>query len=101
MREWQSTIFPMYLLNVSNSDFPVQDVQWSDIDAFDGGRIFTYNKETFKGFPEFVDMLHKENKKYLLYIAADPPRYISIIDPALPDDYFASELAHSISLLSC
>lgn len=46
-------------------------------------------------------MLHKENKKYLLYIAADPPRYISIIDPALPDDYFASELAHSISLLSC
>ncbi|OWF43597.1 Maltase-glucoamylase, intestinal [Mizuhopecten yessoensis] len=47
-----------------------QDVQWGDIDFMYKKFVFTVDKQTFKGLPEFVDYLHSIGKKYV--IIADP-----------------------------
>lgn len=45
-------------------DFPY-DVQWTDIDALDGKRIFTYDKVNWANLPAFVQQLHREDKKWI------------------------------------
>ena len=51
--------------NYKKFDFPL-DVLWSDIDYMDWWRDFTVATElTFKGLPEFVDLLHSQNIKYV------------------------------------
>lgn len=41
------------------------DVQWTDIDAFDGYRDFSINPNGFSDLSEFVDELHKEGLRYV------------------------------------
>ncbi|KAK8797149.1 hypothetical protein WA158_004359 [Blastocystis sp. Blastoise] len=64
------------------------DVQWNDIDAFDQCHIFTYNKKDFEGLPEFIKQLHDENMKYVV-----------MIDPAFPEDYFVGDSAKKYNIL--
>ncbi|XP_035210738.1 lysosomal alpha-glucosidase-like isoform X2 [Stegodyphus dumicola] len=46
------------------------DVQWNDIDYMDRYKDFTYDKEAFKGLPEFVNDLHDKGMHYV--IMTDP-----------------------------
>jgi len=51
--------------NYKKFDFPL-DVLWSDIDYMDRWRDFTIASNlTFKGLPEFVQELHRQNIKYV------------------------------------
>ncbi|XP_033761031.1 sucrase-isomaltase, intestinal-like isoform X1 [Pecten maximus] len=52
-----------------------QDVQWGDIDFMYKKFVFTVDKETFKGLPQFVDYLHSIGKKYIV-----------IVDPGIGND---------------
>ncbi|XP_028402531.1 maltase-glucoamylase, intestinal-like [Dendronephthya gigantea] len=49
-----------------------QDVQYGDIDYMERQLDFTYDKNTFKGLPEFVDSIKKDGLKYII-----------ILDPAI------------------
>ncbi|XP_046402984.1 lysosomal alpha-glucosidase-like isoform X2 [Ischnura elegans] len=46
------------------------DVQWNDLDYMKQGNDFTYDPETFKGLPEFVEELHKLGMHYVPLIDA-------------------------------
>lgn len=48
------------------------DAQWADIDYMDHYSDFTYDKKNFNDLPEFVDYLHKKDR-----------RFVPILDPAL------------------
>lgn len=51
------------------------DVQWTDIDTMDNGNDFTYDKQLFKGLPDFVDHLHSLNM-----------HYVPILDPGVSQE---------------
>lgn len=36
-----------------------QDTQWNDLDYMQSRNDFTYDKDKFKGLPDFVQHLHK------------------------------------------
>ncbi|KAI4475513.1 hypothetical protein M0802_015126 [Mischocyttarus mexicanus] len=46
------------------------DTQWNDLDYMNKNKDFTYDNETFKDLPEFVDELHKLGMHYIPLIDA-------------------------------
>ncbi|KAL4827330.1 hypothetical protein H8958_021232 [Nasalis larvatus] len=56
------------------------DVQHADIDYMDERRDFTYDPVNFKGFPEFVNDLHKNGQKLVI-----------IVDPAISNNSSSSK----------
>lgn len=50
------------------------DVQWNDLDAMANANDFTYDKDKFRGLPEFVDELHKNNMHYMYLFDAGVSR---------------------------
>ncbi|KAM9207793.1 lysosomal alpha-glucosidase-like [Leptosomus discolor] len=59
------------VVNMTAARFPL-DVQWNDLDYTDAKRDFTFNKKTFKDYPEMVQDFHRHG-----------PRYIMIVDPGI------------------
>ena len=45
--------------------FSVQDTQWNDLDYMNNSNDITYDREQYKGLPEFVDGLHKRGMHYI------------------------------------
>ena len=50
--------------NYSYYNLPL-DTQWSDIDYLNKYQDFTYDKDHFGDLKDFVDTLHKDNKRYI------------------------------------
>ncbi|XP_012274416.1 lysosomal alpha-glucosidase [Orussus abietinus] len=46
------------------------DVQWNDLDYMERNNDFTYNKDTFKDLPKFVDEIHAVGMHYVPLIDA-------------------------------
>ncbi|XP_054716846.1 probable maltase-glucoamylase 2 [Uloborus diversus] len=61
-------------INRTRSAGIIQEVQYLDIDHFEGNKDFTYDKERFKDLPEFIT---DTKKQYGL-------KWIIILDPAIP-----------------
>ncbi|NXG52181.1 LYAG glucosidase, partial [Psilopogon haemacephalus] len=53
--------------NMSAARFP-QDVQWNDLDYTDAKRDFTFNKKTFKDYPEMVQDFHRRGLRYIMIV---------------------------------
>ncbi|NXN97370.1 LYAG glucosidase, partial [Rhinopomastus cyanomelas] len=53
--------------NMSAARFPL-DVQWNDLDYADAKRDFTFNKQSFKDFPEMVQDFHRRGLRYILIV---------------------------------
>ncbi|RWS18913.1 Lysosomal alpha-glucosidase-like protein, partial [Leptotrombidium deliense] len=53
--------------NTRNAKIPF-DVQWNDIDYMDNLNDFTYDKTTYSGLPEFVELIHKVGMHYVMII---------------------------------
>ncbi|RWS02510.1 Lysosomal alpha-glucosidase-like protein, partial [Leptotrombidium deliense] len=53
--------------NTKNAKIPF-DVQWNDIDYMDNFNDFTYDKTTYSGLPEFVELIHKLGMHYVMII---------------------------------
>lgn len=47
-----------------DADFPY-DVQWTDIDAMESARVFTYDKENFRDLPDLVQALKSRGQHYV------------------------------------
>ncbi|XP_014481924.1 PREDICTED: lysosomal alpha-glucosidase-like [Dinoponera quadriceps] len=46
------------------------DIQWNDLDYMDKNNDFTYNKDTFKDLPKFVEEIHSAGMRYIPLIDA-------------------------------
>lgn len=58
----------------------LQDVQWNDLDYMDAKRDFTYNKETFRDYPDMVHDFHQRGLRYVMIVVRDvacSPRRLS------------------------
>ncbi|EOA94723.1 Lysosomal alpha-glucosidase, partial [Anas platyrhynchos] len=44
------------------------DVQWNDLDYMDAKRDFTFNKETFKDYPDMVRDFHQRGLHYVMIV---------------------------------
>uniref|UniRef100_A0A8B9UB40 Lysosomal alpha-glucosidase n=1 Tax=Anas zonorhyncha TaxID=75864 RepID=A0A8B9UB40_9AVES len=53
--------------NMSAARFPL-DVQWNDLDYMDAKRDFTFNKETFKDYPDMVRDFHQRGLHYVMIV---------------------------------
>ncbi|NXK82726.1 LYAG glucosidase, partial [Amazona guildingii] len=53
--------------NMSAARFP-QDVQWNDLDYADAKRDFTFNKRSFKDYPEMVRDFHRRGLRYIMIV---------------------------------
>ncbi|XP_068007377.1 lysosomal alpha-glucosidase isoform X2 [Melanerpes formicivorus] len=53
--------------NMSAARFP-QDVQWNDLDYADAKRDFTFNKKSFKDYPEMVQDFHRRGLRYIMIV---------------------------------
>uniref|UniRef100_A0A803YHI9 Glucosidase alpha, acid n=1 Tax=Meleagris gallopavo TaxID=9103 RepID=A0A803YHI9_MELGA len=53
--------------NMSAGRFPL-DVQWNDLDYMDAKRDFTYNKETFRDYPDMVHDFHQRGLRYVMIV---------------------------------
>ncbi|KAM6344905.1 lysosomal alpha-glucosidase isoform 2-T2 [Alca torda] len=53
--------------NMSAARFPL-DVQWNDLDYADAKRDFTYNKKSFKDYPEMVQEFHRRGLRYIMIV---------------------------------
>ncbi|NXT18858.1 LYAG glucosidase, partial [Syrrhaptes paradoxus] len=53
--------------NMSAARFPL-DVQWNDLDYMDAKRDFTFNKKSFKDFPEMVRDFHHRGLRYIMIV---------------------------------
>ncbi|XP_010006966.1 PREDICTED: lysosomal alpha-glucosidase [Chaetura pelagica] len=53
--------------NMTAARFPL-DVQWNDLDYADAKRDFTFNKKTFKDYPEMVQDFHRLGLRYILIV---------------------------------
>ncbi|KAM9177738.1 lysosomal alpha-glucosidase isoform 1-T1 [Mergus octosetaceus] len=53
--------------NMSAARFPL-DVQWNDLDYMDAKRDFTFNKETFKDYPDMVRDFHQRGLRYVMIV---------------------------------
>ncbi|NXU78626.1 LYAG glucosidase, partial [Oreotrochilus melanogaster] len=53
--------------NMTAARFPL-DVQWNDLDYTDGKRDFTFNKKTFKDYPEMVQDFHRHGLRYIMIV---------------------------------
>ncbi|XP_069701371.1 lysosomal alpha-glucosidase-like [Periplaneta americana] len=69
------------------------DVQWNDLDYMERWNDFTYDKEKFKGLPEFVNELHQAGMHYIPLIdpgvsASEEPGTYPPYDDGLQMDIF-------------
>ncbi|NXM66690.1 LYAG glucosidase, partial [Serilophus lunatus] len=55
--------------NMSAARFPL-DVQWNDLDYADAKRDFTFNKKSFKDYPEMVQDFHRYGLRYIMIVDA-------------------------------
>ncbi|NXL92505.1 LYAG glucosidase, partial [Alectura lathami] len=53
--------------NMSAARFPL-DVQWNDVDYMDARRDFTFNKETFRDYPDMVRDFHQRGLHYVMIV---------------------------------
>ncbi|NXK48260.1 LYAG glucosidase, partial [Chauna torquata] len=53
--------------NMSAARFP-QDVQWNDLDYMDAKRDFTFNKKTFRDYPDMVRDFHQRGLRYVMIV---------------------------------
>lgn len=51
----------------------LQDVQWNDLDYMDAKRDFTFNKKSFKDYPEMVRDFHRSGLRYIMIVVSDTP----------------------------
>lgn len=47
-----------------------QDVQWNDLDYADAKRDFTFNKKSFKDYPEMVQEFHSRGLRYIMIVVS-------------------------------
>uniref|UniRef100_A0A1B6EMJ2 P-type domain-containing protein n=2 Tax=Cuerna arida TaxID=1464854 RepID=A0A1B6EMJ2_9HEMI len=74
------------------------DTQWNDRDYMKNNNDFTYDKESFHGLPDFVDMLHKEGMHYMVKIdpgisAGELPGTYLPYDEGIAQRVFVSDLS--------
>uniref|UniRef100_A0A8C3ETJ8 Lysosomal alpha-glucosidase n=1 Tax=Corvus moneduloides TaxID=1196302 RepID=A0A8C3ETJ8_CORMO len=55
--------------NMTAARFPL-DVQWNDLDYADAKRDFTFNKKSFKDYPEMVRDFHSRGLRYIMIVDA-------------------------------
>ncbi|NWI69361.1 LYAG glucosidase, partial [Todus mexicanus] len=55
------------VVNMTAGRFPL-DVQWNDLDYADAKRDFTFNKKTFKDYPEMVREFHSRGLRYIMIV---------------------------------
>ncbi|NWX91097.1 LYAG glucosidase, partial [Nothoprocta pentlandii] len=55
------------VLNMTAARFPL-DVQWNDLDYMDAKRDFTFNKKTFKDYPDMVRDFHQSGLRYIMIV---------------------------------
>ncbi|NXP37418.1 LYAG glucosidase, partial [Leiothrix lutea] len=55
--------------NMTAARFPL-DVQWNDLDYADAKRDFTFNKKSFKDYPEMVQDFHSRGLRYIMIVDA-------------------------------
>ncbi|XP_040438110.1 lysosomal alpha-glucosidase isoform X2 [Falco naumanni] len=53
--------------NMTAARFPL-DVQWNDVDYMDAKRDFTFNKKSFKDYPEMVRDFHRRGLRYIMIV---------------------------------
>ncbi|NXV93741.1 LYAG glucosidase, partial [Calonectris borealis] len=53
--------------NMTAARFPL-DVQWNDLDYTDAKRDFTFNKKSFKDYPEMVQDFHRRGLRYIMIV---------------------------------
>ncbi|NWU48360.1 LYAG glucosidase, partial [Dromas ardeola] len=53
--------------NMTAARFPM-DVQWNDLDYADAKRDFTFNKKSFKDYPEMVQEFHRRGLRYIMIV---------------------------------
>ncbi|NXJ94960.1 LYAG glucosidase, partial [Corythaixoides concolor] len=53
--------------NMTAARFPM-DVQWNDLDYMDAKRDFTFNKKSFKDYPEMVRDFHRHGLRYIMIV---------------------------------
>ncbi|XP_063207915.1 lysosomal alpha-glucosidase isoform X2 [Chroicocephalus ridibundus] len=53
--------------NMTAARFPL-DVQWNDLDYADAKRDFTFNKKSFKDYPEMVREFHRRGLRYIMIV---------------------------------
>ncbi|NXF62629.1 LYAG glucosidase, partial [Ciccaba nigrolineata] len=53
--------------NMTAARFPL-DVQWNDLDYADAKRDFTFNKKSFKDYPEMVQDFHRRGLRYIMIV---------------------------------
>ncbi|NXE82841.1 LYAG glucosidase, partial [Cochlearius cochlearius] len=53
--------------NMTAAHFPL-DVQWNDLDYMDAKRDFTFNKKSFKDYPEMVRDFHRRGLRYIMIV---------------------------------
>ncbi|NWH55144.1 LYAG glucosidase, partial [Fregata magnificens] len=53
--------------NMTAARFPL-DVQWNDLDYMDAKRDFTFNKKSFKEYPEMVQDFHRRGLRYIMIV---------------------------------
>uniref|UniRef100_A0A8C6ZE20 Lysosomal alpha-glucosidase n=1 Tax=Nothoprocta perdicaria TaxID=30464 RepID=A0A8C6ZE20_NOTPE len=64
------------VLNMTAARFPL-DVQWNDLDYMDAKRDFTFNKKTFKDYPDMVRDFHQSGLRYIMIVVSDCPGFTS------------------------
>ncbi|XP_010224907.1 PREDICTED: lysosomal alpha-glucosidase [Tinamus guttatus] len=55
------------VVNMTAARFPL-DVQWNDLDYMDAKRDFTFNKKTFKDYPDMVRDFHQSGLRYIMIV---------------------------------
>nr|XP_054500969.1 lysosomal alpha-glucosidase isoform X4 [Agelaius phoeniceus] len=55
--------------NMTAARFPL-DVQWNDLDYADAKRDFTFNKKSFRDYPEMVRDFHSRGLRYIMIVDA-------------------------------
>lgn len=46
-------------------------MQWNDLDYMDAKRDFTFNKETFKDYPDMVRDFHQRGLRYVMIVVSN------------------------------
>ncbi|NWI27849.1 LYAG glucosidase, partial [Sula dactylatra] len=62
-----TAITQQVVTNMTAALFPL-DVQWNDLDYMDAKRDFTFNKKSFKDYPEMVRDFHRRGLRYIMIV---------------------------------
>ncbi|NWZ57045.1 LYAG glucosidase, partial [Haliaeetus albicilla] len=78
--------------NMTAAGFPL-DVQWNDLDYMDAKRDFTFNKKSFKDYPEMVRDFHRSGLRYIMIVdpgisSSGPPGTYKPYDEGLKQGVF-------------